>query len=283
MPLAGITAYRALFSRGRLRGGETVLVQGAGSGALDDGDPARRTRGSARARHLVLGREDRARGRARRGGRRALHPTRAGFDEIRALAGGNGVDLALHSPGTLGGFPQQRCGPEAASSSSARPSAPAVAPGRPFYFGQYSILGTTMGSPGDMAGLPAHGEPRQLASGHRLGAPARRRGRGAPPHRSRARSSGSSYWRSQADGPRPPPPLERSLPAARSRASRSSRSSSSCRSTTSRSTSLQTARSTSATPSTWAWSNYSDAVSHLRRALHPLAEVRRGSRRSPRS
>ena len=32
LPLAGLTAYRALFSRGRLRSGETVLVLGAGGG-----------------------------------------------------------------------------------------------------------------------------------------------------------------------------------------------------------------------------------------------------------
>ena len=32
LPLAGLTAYRALFSRARLRDGESVLVLGAGSG-----------------------------------------------------------------------------------------------------------------------------------------------------------------------------------------------------------------------------------------------------------
>src|SRR4051812_22166674 len=32
LPLAGLTAYRALFSRGGLRSGETVVVLGAGSG-----------------------------------------------------------------------------------------------------------------------------------------------------------------------------------------------------------------------------------------------------------
>ena len=152
LPLAGLTAYRALFSRGRPRGGETVLVQGAGSGvstmavqlAVNEGARVLVTSSSQEkiARAVELGAA---------GG--ALYTDEGWIDEIRALAGGRGVDLALDSAGTW-----------ADSLRTLRPGGRLVVFGatasleaaleiRPFYFGQYSLLGTTMGSPSDIAGL----------------------------------------------------------------------------------------------------------------------------------
>ena len=57
----------------------------------------------------------------------------------------------------------------------------ATLPVRPFYFGQWSLLGTMMGSPADFAGLLARARVRLVATGDRLGRAARRgrdRGRG---------------------------------------------------------------------------------------------------------
>jgi NADPH:quinone reductase-like Zn-dependent oxidoreductase len=152
LPLAGLTAYRALFSRGRLRGGETVLVQGAGSGVSTMAIQLAAHEG---ARVLVTSSSDEKIARAvelgAAGGARYTHED--WVDEIRGLAGGNGVDVVLDSTGTW-----------ADSLRTLRPGGRLVVFGatvspeasiqvRPFYFGQYSILGTTMGSPSDMAGL----------------------------------------------------------------------------------------------------------------------------------
>ena len=187
---------------------------GRGQRCLDDGDPARRARGGTRPRHLVLGREDRARGRARRGRRCALH--RRG--------------LGRRDPGACG---RQRCRPRArldrhvgrlaADAAARRPPgrlrcdglAGGVAPGPAVLLRPVLDPRHDDGEPGRHGRAPARRQPRQLASGDRLGAPPRRRGRGAPTHRGRRAVREARPWRSQADGPRPPPPLERSLPAAR--------------------------------------------------------------------
>ena len=55
---------------------------------------------------------------------------------------------------------------------------------RPFYFGQWSLLGTMMGSPEDFAGLLARARARHVAARDRLRPPARR---GRRPRSSAAR------------------------------------------------------------------------------------------------
>ena len=154
-PLAGLTAYRALFSRGGLRGGETVLVLGAGSGVSTF---AVSLAAAAGARVLVTSsREDKLE-RARALGAEAGVFYTAGdwAEEIRALTDGRGVDLVVDSVGAT--WPHSlRC---------LRPGGRVVVFGgtggqsaeldvRPFYMGQLSLLGTTMGSARDFAGLLA--------------------------------------------------------------------------------------------------------------------------------
>jgi NADPH:quinone reductase-like Zn-dependent oxidoreductase len=128
-----------------------VLVQGAGSGvstmaiqlAVHEGARVLVTSSSEEkiARAVQLGAI---------GG--ALYTDDGWVDEIRRLAGG-GVDVTLDSTGTW-----------AESLRTLRPGGRLVVLGatvsleaalqvRPFYFAQQSILGTTMGSPSDMAGL----------------------------------------------------------------------------------------------------------------------------------
>jgi NADPH:quinone reductase-like Zn-dependent oxidoreductase len=151
-PLAGLTAYRALFSRAGLRAGETVLVLGAGSGVSTFVVSLAHQAG---ARVLVTSSSGEKIERARELGAEAgVDYTDTGWtDEVRGLAGG-GVDVVVDSVGST--WPDSlRC---------LRPGGRLVVFGatagasvelevRPIYFGQVSILGTTMGSARDFAGL----------------------------------------------------------------------------------------------------------------------------------
>jgi len=152
-PLAGLTAYRALFSRAALRAGETVLVLGAGSGVSTF---AVSLAVQAGARVIVTSSSAEKIDRARELGAEAGVDYTAGgwVEEVRGLSGGEGVDVVVDSVGAT--WPDSlRC---------LRPGGRLVVFGatagdsvelgvRPLYFGQFSILGTTMGSARDFQGL----------------------------------------------------------------------------------------------------------------------------------
>ncbi|UTI63608.1 zinc-binding dehydrogenase [Paraconexibacter antarcticus] len=152
LPLAGLTAFRALFVRGELRAGETVLVLGAGGGVAS---MAIALAHAAGARVLVttssedklelaqaLGAED-----------GALYTSDAWPERIRALSGGRGADLVIDSAGAW----EQALAATAAGGRlvtfGATQTATTEVDVRRFYFAQQTILGTTMGSPRDFAGL----------------------------------------------------------------------------------------------------------------------------------
>jgi NADPH:quinone reductase-like Zn-dependent oxidoreductase len=152
-PLVGLTTFRALFTRGRLAAGESLLVLGAGGGLAT----CAVTFGAAAGAHVVVtssapGKIDVARELGARGGVLYTEPNWVG--EARALSpNGRGFDVVLDSVGTW-----------ADSIAALRPGGRLVALGasratraeldvRGFYFGQYEIVGTTMGSPTDYAGL----------------------------------------------------------------------------------------------------------------------------------
>ena len=152
LPLAGLTAYRAVFSRARLQPGEKILVNGVGGGvalfalqcAVAQGVEAYVTSGSDEkvARAIGLG---------AKGGFNYTHPgwaataAHAGhrFDVIVDSAGGEGfeslVDLA--APGARIVF------------FGATRGNPPVLPMRKIFWRQVSLLGTTMGSASDWAAM----------------------------------------------------------------------------------------------------------------------------------
>lgn len=162
MPVVGVTAYRALFTRGRLRSGESLLVLGAGGGLAT---MAVSLAAAVGARVFVTsssdGKLEQARSLGASGGVRYDEP---GWPEAaRELVGGRGFDVVLDSVGT---WPD--------SLRALRPGGRLVVLGasaadradlsvRPFYFAQHSVLGTTMGSPADFAGLLRLLEDQHLA------------------------------------------------------------------------------------------------------------------------
>ena len=152
-PLAALTAYRALFTRAALRQGETVLVLGAGSGVSTF---AVQLAHQAGARVLVTSSSAEKIERAKALGAEAGVDYTAGdwASEVRSLTGGAGVDVVVDAIGST--WPDSiRClapgGRVAVFGATAGTTATLEV--RPFYFGQFSLLGTTMGSPRDFAGL----------------------------------------------------------------------------------------------------------------------------------
>jgi zinc-binding alcohol dehydrogenase/oxidoreductase len=153
LPLAGLTAWRALVSRAQVRPGETVLVLGIGGGVATVVLHIARAAG---CRVLVTSSSDEKLARARELGASAGVNYTAGdwVAEVREITGGRGVDVVVDSVGTTW----------ADSIRCLRPGGRAVVFGgtgggkveltvRPVTAGQISLLGTTMGSPRDFAGL----------------------------------------------------------------------------------------------------------------------------------
>ncbi len=153
LPLAGLTAYRALFSRAQLRAGERVLVTGIGGGvalfalqfAIAAGAEVWVTSSSAAKvqRAVVLG--------AKGGflytdaGWTAAAKANGAFDVIVDSAGGEGFETLLDmaaSGGRIVFFGATRGNP------------PELAM-RKIFWRQLSLLGTTMGSPADWGAMSA--------------------------------------------------------------------------------------------------------------------------------
>lgn len=151
LPLVGLTCSRALFSRGRLQAGESMLVLGAGGGVATT---AVALASAVGARVFVTSSSqakiDLACGLGASGG--VLFTDPDWVAQARALSPG-GFDLVLDSVGTW-----------SQSIGTLRPGGRLVVLGasqaetapidvRGFYFGQYELIGTTMGSRHDFAQL----------------------------------------------------------------------------------------------------------------------------------
>ena len=150
-PLAALTAYRALFSRGGLRAGETVLVLGAGSGVSTF---AVQLAAQAGARVLVTSSSDEKIDRTRELGADAGVNYASTPDWPAAVKELGGVDLVIDSVGST--WQQslecvRRGGRVVVFGATAGTEVTLQV--RPFYLQWLSLLGTTMGSPRDFDGL----------------------------------------------------------------------------------------------------------------------------------
>ncbi|WP_028654450.1 zinc-binding dehydrogenase [Nocardioides sp. J54] len=154
LPLVGLTTYRALFSRAQLSAGESLLVLGAGGGVAT----AAVTLASAvGARVVVTSSADHKIAQAvELGAAGGVRYDGAGAEtwpeEARELVGG-GFDVVLDAVGSWReAIRALRPGGRLVVLGANR-AEQATIDVRPFYFGQYTLLGTTMGSPRDFAGL----------------------------------------------------------------------------------------------------------------------------------
>ncbi|MCE0761437.1 zinc-binding dehydrogenase [Pseudonocardia kujensis] len=163
LPLVGLTAYRALFTRARLQKGESLLVLGAGGGvatmavnlAVAAGCHVCVTSSSEKKIEAAC-RLGAAAGVDYRdpgwpAAARRLSPRGAGFDVVLDPVGRWAHALeAVRAGGrlvVLGAAQAERANIDV----------------RRFFFGQYDLLGTTMGSPADFAGLLQFVEHGKLA------------------------------------------------------------------------------------------------------------------------
>jgi len=153
LPLVGLTTYRALFSRGRLQGGESVLVLGASGGVATMAVSLAAAAGA----HVVVtsSSPDKIASAQSLGASSGVdHAAPDWVTQARAAtAGGEGFDVVLDSVGRWDESvrclrPGGRCVVLGASAATE-----VTMDVRPYFFGQYELIGTTMGSPADMAGL----------------------------------------------------------------------------------------------------------------------------------
>jgi NADPH:quinone reductase-like Zn-dependent oxidoreductase len=154
LPLAGLTAYRAMVSRAQVGAGETVLVTGIGGGVATFTLLIARHLG---ARVLVTSGSDakleRARSLGAEGG--ASYHDAGWVEAIRELAGDGGPDVAIDGAGGetfTALLDVLKPGGRLVSYGATRGPAPQTEVRRLFWK-QLDLLGTTMGSPRDFAGM----------------------------------------------------------------------------------------------------------------------------------
>lgn len=142
LPLAALTAYRALFTRGKIQAGQTLLLPGAGSGVVTFILQMAKAVG---ARVIVTSRSAEKREKARQLGADLTIDSNADWNEA---LNGEKVDLVIESVGAATWDK---------SMGQLRPGGTIVIFGatagdeitfnlRHFFYGQYNLLGSTMGS-----------------------------------------------------------------------------------------------------------------------------------------
>jgi zinc-binding alcohol dehydrogenase/oxidoreductase len=151
LPLAGLTAWRALFTRGGLHSGQSVLVHGAGAGTSTFAVQFARAAG---ARVFVTSSSADKIARSLELGAEAGFDYRAdGWEQALVDRSGGGVDLVIDSAGTWAASAKcVRAGGRVVVFGSTA-SATAEMDVRGFYFKQIDVVGTMMGSPVDFRAL----------------------------------------------------------------------------------------------------------------------------------
>jgi zinc-binding alcohol dehydrogenase/oxidoreductase len=153
LPLAGLTAYRALFTRGTLQAGETVLITGVGGGVQTFVLLFAKAAG---ARTIVTSGSDEKLARAKELGADVAINYRTDETWHKSVRKAGPIDLAVDS---AGGATLARC------IDAVRPGGRVVLYGgsngdatvRPFsiFWNHLDVLGTSMGSPRDFAAMLA--------------------------------------------------------------------------------------------------------------------------------
>jgi len=155
LPLAGLTAFRALVTRGRLRAGETVLITGIGGGVATFALAIARHLG---ARVLVTSGSDEKLARARELGAENGVNYRAPdwHTQAMALAGGV-VDMAVDSAGgeTFAKLLEIVKPGGRIVNYGATTGSPSTIEVRRLFWKHLSLIGSTMGTPADFAGMLA--------------------------------------------------------------------------------------------------------------------------------
>jgi NADPH:quinone reductase-like Zn-dependent oxidoreductase len=161
LPLATLTAYRALFSQGRLQSGESILITGIGGGVATVALKIAQAIGS---RVLVSSSsEDKLARAISLGASAGVNYTGENWSE-RFLAANGSVDLVLDGAAGAGFgdlLPLVRPGGRVVSyGGTAGPSV--TFPIRYHFWNQLQLIGSTMGSPADFAGMVAFAEKHEL-------------------------------------------------------------------------------------------------------------------------
>lgn len=154
LPLAGLTAYRALFTRARLQAGERVLISGVGGGVALF---ALQWAVAAGAEVWVTSSSEEKIGQARKlGARGGFNYTAENWAQDAVKSAGQ-FDVVIESAGGSG-FEKlldvTAAGGRVVIFGATRGNPP-VLPMRKIFWRQINLLGTTMGSPADWAGLIA--------------------------------------------------------------------------------------------------------------------------------
>jgi zinc-binding alcohol dehydrogenase/oxidoreductase len=154
LPLAGLTAWRALFTQGRLRSGETVLLPGIGSGVAGLALAFAKRAG---ARVIVTsGSAQKLRDAQALGADAGVDYTAPDWQEqVRKAAGHDGIDLVLdHSGAQTVPAALHLVRPGGRIVCFGATTGPQVTlPLRDLYFKQVHLIGTTMGSPREFEAL----------------------------------------------------------------------------------------------------------------------------------
>lgn len=161
LPLAGLTAWRALVSRGRLTAGEKVVIGAASAGV---GSMAIQIAAESEAEVIAVTAGTEKGEQARKLGAHAVvdRTSETFADELIAVAGG--ADLALDPTGALWQLFVDALRPGGRLVVVGKMASPTASLRIPsVYWKQVDILGSSMGSPRDFAALLAHVEKHQWA------------------------------------------------------------------------------------------------------------------------
>lgn len=155
LPLAGLTAWRALFTRAQLRAGERVLVTGIGGGAALFALQFARAAGAEV--WVTSGAPEKLARAQALGARGGVNYRDADWSEQLLQAAGGAFDVVIDSAGGDGFTKLVDCTKPGGRIAffGATAGNPKLFEMRKCFFRQINVLGTTMGSPVDFAGMTA--------------------------------------------------------------------------------------------------------------------------------